>query len=165
VPATVVAGVLALCTVTQLASLPAGAFAGRPLLLTAYPGRVQAYGALGRQQSLHPLRGLGGKVAETVAGQRVLLARDDALLNGNSLVAESAAHDRHVDVLVPSYAADSLTDRDLAGVTAVIGGTSAEPYHHVVLLASLPGRLSALGFAVTQEITLSPRNTVVVWTR
>jgi hypothetical protein len=161
----VVAVVVVSALAGQYGLLPNTTIEGRAAWVETYPGREQAFDALGGALPLAQVRRLNTEVADTLSGRRVVILRDDALLNVNSLVAASPSSSVTI-VVGPAFGETRLDPRDLANVDAVIAGTTAAPYHAVL---HQPRRVDAVlasaGFHIGRSMQLSADNTVVIWTR
>jgi 4-amino-4-deoxy-L-arabinose transferase-like glycosyltransferase len=148
----------------QLGALPNATVADLPLWVAAYPGRGQAFGALGGAHDLSVARRANAQVVANIRGSRTLLVRDDALVNAQSLTARLRPADGVLLGVAP-FGAMALTDADLGGADVVVAGTTEGPYHPGLVPAAVEARLRDAGFAVYLRIVLSDRNEVVLWRR
>jgi hypothetical protein len=149
-------------TLGQFGVLPGTTVADLPLWVEAYPGRGQAFTSLGGEHDLAVARRANAQVVANVRDSTVLLVRDDALLNAQSLAARLHPAD-HVTLGVAPFGATALSDADLAGTDVVVAGRTLGPYHPG--LVAVDDRLRAAGFTPYLRIVLSDRNEVVLWRR
>jgi hypothetical protein len=137
---------------------------GRPLWSIGTPGIDQARSALGCRCELPDTERLSDAVVALIGERPTLLARDDAILNAESLRYRGGLSNRQVS-LVPVPPNGKTTPRDLARIDYVVTGSSLGPYHANVDGVALLLSLRAEGFRRVLDRRLSRFNIVTVWAR
>lgn len=106
---------------------------------------------------------LHAQVLQEAGPGRLLVIRDDALLNVNGLVFTDERSGR--TFTTPSYGASSLDADELTNADSVVFGRSVEPYHSVLDFPQAEERLTAAGFRPIWSNRLSEANRIEVWRR
>jgi hypothetical protein len=136
---------------------------GRDLWQVGTPGLTQARAALGCSDCAPPdSDALSDRVLDVIGTRRVLLVRDDAVLNAFSLRA-AAARRGSVTTLLTAAGPRSPTRAELSRVDQVLGGGTLGPYHGGLNALAVAVRVQRAGFTPVFSRRLSGLNNVVVW--
>lgn len=137
--------------------------AGRPLWLSGLPVRQQYEQALACRCPLPDAEQLNAEVYRVVSDGLLLVLRDDALVNPETL-RFLAYRDggRTAELTAPAGTDPALDPAILRGVDYVLAGRTAGPYH-AVDLAGAEAVLRTAGFTPVLDRRLSDANQVVIW--
>jgi hypothetical protein len=157
---TVTLASLVLPTLALLDLAGTARIAGRPLWLVATPGIQEARAALGCRCSPPDSGKLAEQVMQVVGDHPLLVVRNDALVNPQSL-RFAAGRAGLTAAITPPPADGIVTGRQLSAVRYVLVGFSPAPYLHVNG-PELLRRLSDLRARPVLSLQLSAINTVLL---
>jgi len=135
---------------------------GRQLWLSGTPVLAQYEQALGCPCRFPDAKELNERVYEQIGNRRMLILRDDAIVNPESLRFLGQTRDDLVDLIAPAGGDTALDPALLQTVDFALAGRTAAPYH-AVDLAGAEATLEASGFRPVLTRRLSADNVVVLW--
>ena len=135
---------------------------GRQLWLSGTPARAQYEQALGCPCRLPDATELNERIYQRIGHRRMLVLRDDAIVNPESLRFLGQTRGGPVDLIAPAGGDTALDPALLETVDFALAGQTAAPYH-AVDLAGAEATLEANGFRRVITDRLSPANVVVLW--
>lgn len=158
---------LAVTVLGQFAVLPAAEIAGRPAWIIAYPGRAPAAQALGldavRADAGARVRAATNALVRRAGSRRLLIARDDALVNLESVGAAARVAGVRSRLSVVPYSAAAVTPGQLAGADEVLSGSTALPLHPQLGLPALDAQLASAGWRRVMRTDLLHVNSLELW--
>jgi hypothetical protein len=134
----------------------------RQLWLSGTPVRAQYEQALGCRCPLPDAGRLNERIYALIGSRRVLILRDDAIINPESLRFLGQVRRRPVDLTAQAGGASVLDPAQLKTVAFALAGRTAGPYHAVDLVGA-EALLESNGFHRVFTRRLSASNEVVLW--
>jgi hypothetical protein len=162
--AVIFAAVASTATAVALLGVASPVVAGRALWLHQLPVEAEVDGSLGCDCAAVVPDDLLKTVVSRVGPGRLLVLRDDAVINMSGLV-YTARVTRGLSLATVAYGATELRSTDLDGADAVLSGRTLGPYHATLDLDGADALLVARGFRKDWSLALSPDNRLDLWRR